>query len=442
MSTKQSLLEAESTAALEQEHTVERPLKVIDPATIAAFAALGAQVLQFAGSLIGGKTGDALSEIADSINGIGYKIQNIGNQLEGLLTGVQQTIDSIDKSQLAKVWPVHSQVVAYRNAFPQGVPAVADTNNVNYVEANARSAEAMFYFQGLQRGALTFMPTLCHVTNTRMEVAVNTWQCWWQQNQPAQPNFAAELNLSAGCLNSNVSKAVSFVNKQVQVKPIKGSLALRGGPGGPIEPQGTIGYMVVDDGAIVFSKKGEEGNILKEANDFAAQRRVQKRQQMLGDYEKTRSNWVSMVGSLAPAGIQRALRLGDAHQFLSYVNPRMLVMATRPDPDAESNGESLYQPLPLRDILLDVLTSAAMKEKHGLLVKGADQRSVSFWFEKTFHREPTKHELSALMKVVDIFGYDSLFGCLAYSQEYAERYGTGGPGGILTAEEIPQPAAK
>ena len=107
------------------------------------------------------------------------------------------------------------------------------------------------------------------------------------------------------------------------------------------------------------------------------------------------------------------------------------------DAEQESIGESQLQPLPLRDILLDVLTSAPMKEQHGLLVKGADRRSVSFWFDKTFHREPSKEELSVLMKVVDISGYDALFGCLAYSQEYADRYGPGGPGGVLTADEIP-----
>ena len=95
----------------------------IDPATIAAFAALGAQVLHFAGQLIGGKTGNALSGIANEINGIGYKIQNVANQLEGLLTGVQQVIESMDKAQLAKVWPVHNQVMSYRAAFPPGSAA-------------------------------------------------------------------------------------------------------------------------------------------------------------------------------------------------------------------------------------------------------------------------------------------------------------------------------
>src|SRR5262245_39807990 len=196
----------------------------IDPATIAAFAALGAQVLQFAGQLIGGKTGEALSGIANQINGIGYKIQNVANQLEGLLTGVQQVIESQDKEQLAKIWPVHTQVMAYRAAFPQGVPTLADTNNGNYIEANGRTAESQVYFQGLRRAPITFMPSLCHVTNTRMEVAVNTWPCWFQQNRPEQPIYTNELNLSSGCLNSNLSAAGAALDKMVVIKPIKGKL--------------------------------------------------------------------------------------------------------------------------------------------------------------------------------------------------------------------------
>jgi hypothetical protein len=86
-----------------------------------------------------------------------------------------------------------------------------------------------------------------------------------------------------------------------------------------------------------------------------------------------------------------------------------------------------YRTLPIRDILLDMLTSAQMKDRHGLLVKGADARSVKFWFDKTFHREPSPSELRALLKVVEIFGYDSLFGCLVYSDEYEQRYGDGVP---------------
>ena len=106
------------------------------------------------------------------------------------------------------------------------------------------------------------------------------------------------------------------------------------------------------------------------------------------------------------------------------------------DQEADGNG-SVYHPLPMRDILLDVLTSAPMKERHGLLAKGADRRSVSFWFDKTFHREPSPEELKALMQVVNIFGHDSLFGCLAYSREYGERYGMGAPGGFVSTDEIP-----
>lgn len=412
--------------------------RAINPATIAAFAALGAQALEFAGRLIGGKTGDALSDIANVINGIGFKLQTIGSELKLLLENVQDVIDSIDKQQLARVWPVHSEVMAYREAFPQGVPAQAATNNPNYVDASARTSEALFYFQGLPRGPLTFMPTFCHVTNSRLEVAVNTWQCWWQQSHPAQPNYTGELNLSAGVLKSNISRAVPSINNLVRVRAIKGAglrdAGLRG-PDDPLDPQVIIGYQVIDDGKLVFSKIGD--NVFPEANKVASQHRLQRRQQILGDFEKTGKHWVSMVSRLAPAGIQRALKLGDATQFLRYVNPRTLAMVDPADAEQESLGESQLQPLPLRDILLDVLTSAPMKEQHGLLVQGADRRSVSFWFDKTFHREPSKEELGTLMKVVDLFGYDALFGCLAYSQEYSDRYGMGGPGGVLTADEIP-----
>lgn len=411
---------------------------VIDPATIAAFAALGAQALQFAGHLIGGKTGNALSGIANEINGLSYKIQNVASQLEGLLTGVQQVIESVDKAQLAKIWPVHSQVMAYINTFPQGVPAVANTSNPNYVEANSRTSESLFYFQGLRRAPITFMPSLCHVTNTRMEVAVSTWPCWFQQNRPEQPIYTNELNLSSGCLNTNISLAGASLDKMVVIKPIKGKLFVGGE--GPVEPRGTIGYQVVDtdENKVIFSKTGEDlESIEKQASQVAAQRRVQKRQQMLGDFQKTGGNWTNMVSRLAPAGIQRALKLGDAGQFLSYVNARTLVMKSVVDLDHESVGNGLYHPLPMRDILLDVLTSAPMKERHGLLAKGADRRSVSFWFDKTFHRDPSPEELNALMQVVNIFGHDSLFGCLAYSREYSERYGTGAPGGFAGADEIP-----
>ncbi len=257
--------------------------RAINPATIAAFAALGAQALEFAGRLIGGKTGDALSDIANVINGIGFKLQTIGGELKLLLENVQDVIDSIDKQQLARVWPVHSEVMAYREAFPQGVPAQAATNNPNYVDASARTSEALFYFQGLPRGPLTFMPSFCHVTNSRLEVAVNTWQCWWQQGNPAQPNYTGELNLSAGVLKSNVGKAVASINKLVRVKAIKG--ANFRGPDDPLDPQVVIGYQVINDGKVVFSKIGD--NVLPEANKVASQQRLQKRQQILGDFEKT-----------------------------------------------------------------------------------------------------------------------------------------------------------
>ena len=68
-----------------------------------------------------------------------------------------------------------------------------------------------------------------------------------------------------------------------------------------------------------------------------------------------------------------------------------------------------------------------MRARHGLLVKGADKRSVNTWFEKTFFRRPSANEMDALLKVVELFGNDAFFGCLAYSDEYKQRFGDGIP---------------
>ena len=37
-----------------------------------------------------------------------------------------------------------------------------------------------------------------------------------------------------------------------------------------------------------------------------------------------------------------------------------------------------YRPLPMRDVLLDMLTSKAFRDRHGLLVKGADKKLLEF----------------------------------------------------------------
>jgi hypothetical protein len=173
----------------------------------------------------------------------------------------------------------------------------------------------------------------------------------------------------------------------------------------------------------VFSKL--DPNARGEAETVAAQLRADKATQILSNFRGVHANWVNAVAGAASAGIQRALNLGDAKQFMRYVNPGTLAMVNHVG-NGSKNGTA-YRALPLRDILLDILTSAQMKDRHGLLIKGADARSVKFWFDKTFHREPSPAELKALLKVVEIFGYDSLFRCLVYSDEYEQRYGDGIP---------------
>lgn len=409
----------------------------LDPATVALFISVGTQVLSFAGQLIGGKTGDALSGLANQLNGIGYKIQEIGRQMDAIFAQVNVAIDAVDQTNLSKIWPVHSEVMSYRKAFPNGIPDKADTSNGNYISANRGSAEAMGYFQAVNRGAFTFIPTLCHVTNTRLEFAVNTWPCWFAQNDATQPNFTGELNLSVGQLDKSLSRARPNIGKEVRIVPIYPSKAPRNVIGGDDpdhprpEPKEPIGFKVVEKGVVLWQKMGE--NLDSEARRQQRIWQSKRQNEVLGSFTSTRSHWASSVARMAPAGIARALNLGDAAQFMQYANPRMLVSPDGVTDEMVADGETgmLYQPLPLRNILLDMLTSEAMRGKHSLLTKGADRRSVGFCFDKTFHREPNPNEVDALMQVVNIFGFDSLFGCLAYSEEYADRFGDGMPSEYL-----------
>ena len=284
---------------------------------------------------------------------------------------------------------------------------------------------------------MAFMPTLCHVTNTRLEVAT-TWQCWWRQNDAAQPHFAGELNLSSGDLASRISSARPHIGKGVVVKVIFSGAVSVAGPGGngpnPPEP---IGYKVMDGGTLVWQQMGDGEEVLKEANNRAAQRRSQKQAEVLSNFTGTYGRWANMVANSASPAIQQALNLGDARQFMRYVNPNSLVMREEVAGEGEaSDAQNVYRELPLRAILLDLLSSKAMRDRHGLLMKGADQRSINFWFGKTFGRTPSPGELDALMKVVETFGYQSLFGCIAYSDEYAKLFGDGIPGTELTGSGL------
>ena len=103
---------------------------------------------------------------------------------------------------------------------------------------------------------------------------MNTWQCWFQQNRPEQPIYTTELNLSSGCLNTNVSAAGAAIDKMVVIKPIKGKLFVGGDE--PVDPRGTVGYEVVDtdENKVIFSKKGEDlQSIEKEADGRSAAQR-------------------------------------------------------------------------------------------------------------------------------------------------------------------------
>jgi hypothetical protein len=108
----------------------------------------------------------------------------------------------------------------------------------------------------------------------------------------------------------------------VVVKAIKGKVNVRDDGSDPPDPQGTIGWQVIDDGKVVFSKL--DPNAHAEADTVAGRLRAEKARQVLSSFQSVHDNWVNAIASAAPAGIQRALNLGGARQFMRYVNPRCL----------------------------------------------------------------------------------------------------------------------
>jgi hypothetical protein len=125
---------------------------------------------------------------------------------------------------------------------------------------------------------------------------------------------------------------------------------------------------------------------------------------------------------------------------MRFVNPSTLVMEAEDGAGGLAGDVAVYRPLPMRDVLLGVLTSSAMRDRHSLLVKGAERRVVLTWFEKAFRREPSPSELTTLMQVVQLFGNNAFFGCLAYSNEYEDRFGDGIPGLVDRAKASPAPS--
>jgi len=449
---EQAVIPAQSElVAQEQEAGAAAAAAAVDPATITLLVQIGGHLLQFAATLFGGKTGAALNQIAGIINGLNTQLQDVSAKAQKILAGIDETINSIDRLKLSDLYPVHSQVMGYLSDFPSGAPKIADTGNGNYLLANQNTGSAISYFQGTNRGPMAFMPSLCHATNSRMELAVSTWSCWWVQNAPQQPYFNQELNLSSGKLAGNISWSRQYFGKEIYVKalyaPNAGATA-SGEPANvginpPLPPEADlIGYQVRDGATVVWEKMSEFA--YSEAVAVRDTRRYQRQNEKLYGFLGTLNNWVSMTARMAPAGIARALDIGDAQTFLRYVNPAALVME-EPEENlralAVEGSGPLYRALPMRDILLDLLTSDAMRARHGLLVKGADRRSVNTWFEKTFFRAPSPAEMDTLLKVVETFGHDAFFGCLAYSDEYKQRFGDGIPSSVNRRVSAPTPAA-
>jgi hypothetical protein len=226
---KKSQLGEKDTAELTRVHESEVQT-VVDPATISALVSAGALVLDFVGHLVGGKTGAALSGLSAQINGLNTQLMTIAAKAQEIIMKVEDAITAVDSQSLAMASPVHDQVLAYSSAFPQGVPARADTKNPNYIFADSNSKTAISYFQdiGPARGPIAFMPSLCHVTNTRLEVAVSCWQCWWLQSDPVYPNYTNEINVSAGHLAQKIQMATPGCGAKVVVKAIKGKVQCQG----------------------------------------------------------------------------------------------------------------------------------------------------------------------------------------------------------------------
>lgn len=405
----------------------------IDPATILAFTQVAVSIATFIGQLIGGKTGSALTDAANAINGLGKAMLDIANDTQKILHQVDAAISSIDQLALADLAGVHTQITGYMSAFPNGVPQVADVGNINYALAQNNTAKALNYFQNIgNRGPVAFMPSLCHATNSRLELAVSAWPCWYVQNSPAQPDFNQQTNVSNGLLSSNIAAAHPKVLDLVRVKQLTQFLE-------PGMPAVTIGWQVIDTNKVVWTRMDPDA--IGEALNEKKKRQTQKVEAVLGKFMLTRDHWANMSARFSSAGIARALEIGDGSTFVRYVNPSALLME-EPAESVRALGADgkmpVYRALPMRDILLDLLTSEAMRARHGLLVKGADKRAVSRWFEKTFFRAPSPTELAALAQVAELFGSGALFGCLAWSDEYQTRFGDGLPGAV---DRQPSPQA-
>jgi hypothetical protein len=46
-----------------------------------------------------GKTGDALTSLSGSLNGLNFKMQQLGQQLDAIVSGINEAISSIDQSR-------------------------------------------------------------------------------------------------------------------------------------------------------------------------------------------------------------------------------------------------------------------------------------------------------------------------------------------------------
>lgn len=431
----QALIPAESDLVREEQQA-DAVVAAVNPATVAAFVQIGVQLLHFAATLFGGKTGAALNDIANVINGLNVQLVTISNQVQQMLANIQETITSFDQAELAKLSPVHTQVMSYLVAYPNGVPNIADTGNINYALAHQATSSATTYFQGINRGPLTFMPPLCHATNSRMELAISAWPCWYTQSSPAQPFFNQELNVSSGKLSSNISWARPHIGKEIYVKKLTTSshvvfdTPIDTDP--PLPPE-IVGWQVRDGGKVIWEKKDPDA--YGQALNVRDSNRRKRQNEIMAGYLGNLDKWVGMSARQAPAGIARALDLGDADMFTRFVNPSALVMEEK----SEDTDQPVYRALPMRDILLDLLTSDAMRARHGLLVKGANKRAINTWFEKTFFRAPSEAELSALTQVSELFGNDAFFGCLAYSDEYKARFGDGIPTSVDRPKSAPAP---
>lgn len=439
---------------LARQEQVAAVVAAVNPATVMAFVQIGAALVSFAGALFGGKKGAALTEIARVVQGFGAGLLTVPNELQKIMTQIDGVIGAIDQTQLSKLAPIHDQLMGYLNAFPGGIPNLADTGNPNYVQAHQGTAEALSYFQSQQRGPAVMMAALSHATNSRLELAVTSWPCWFTNGAQAQPRFTQELNLSTGQLSSYIGQMRKKMGGGYSVKKIiapRGPAAQRANSGtanvgdGPIERPETVGWRVMKGTQVVWEKMDPDA--FGQANQMATNLNTQAANEKLAGYIGTASRWAQMTASSGGAGIAAALNVGDARSFMRLATPSALVMEDQSAEGEEalvSSDSTAYRALPMRDVLLDVLTSKAMRDRHGLLTKGADRRSVATWFEKAFFRQPSASELTTLMQVVSLFGSNALFGCLAYSSEYESRFGDGLPTQLAqpVVSPVPEPVGR